>query len=215
MKSALFIRHAETDMAGTFCGHSDPPLNARGQAQLPDLIEQLASHPFDAIYSSDLRRAVETATSLAAAFAAPCTTSRNLREIDFGSWEGLTWSEIEGRDAEYASRWIKSFPKLPAPNGETFAAFECRVLREVEHLLAFADNKRLAIVTHAGVMRIVLHTLLGHTQQQAWELTRSYCSFFVYAGNGGRLFCRHPQTDSFPVQTRPLSEHKYRSLQWT
>ncbi len=184
MTTALFLRHAETDMAGAFCGHSDPPINARGQAQLLDLPAQLASYRFDAIYSSDLRRAADTATALAAAFNIPCTASRNLREIDFGSWEGLTWSEIEGKDADYADRWLKSFPNLPAPHGEPFATFECRVLQEVERLLTLAANKRLAIVTHAGVMRVVLQSLLGHTQQQAWELTRPYCSFFLYAGAG-------------------------------
>lgn len=182
LSELVFIRHAETDMAGTFCGHSDPPINARGQAQILDLTAQLASHPFDAIYSSDLRRAVETATSLAGALAIPFTTTRNLREMDFGTWEGLTWAQIESSDPDYAKRWLDSFPHLSTPTGELFAAFEQRVLKEVDHLLTFAANKSLAVVTHAGVMRVVLQTLLGHTPPKAWELTRPYCSFFVYTG---------------------------------
>ncbi len=182
MNPVLFIRHAETDLTGTFCGHSDPPINARGQEQLLELTAQLAAHPFDAIYSSDLRRAVQTATSLAAAFAVPCTISRDLREIDFGSWDGLTWTQIESTDPDYARRWVDAFPHLSAPDGELFTDFEHRVLEEVEHILAVAANKRLAVVTHAGAMRVVLHSLLGHTHQQAWELTRNYCSYFVYPG---------------------------------
>lgn len=182
MKGLIFIRHAETDLAGTFCGHSDPPINARGQTQVKELIARLSSEPFDAIHSSDLRRSVETAESLAKAFAVPCTTTRHLREIYFGDWEGLTWSEIERRNQDYARRWIESYPDLPAPNGETFAAFECRILREVDDLFRLAADKRLAVVTHGGVMQLVLRIFLGHTESQARSLTTPYCSFFVYVG---------------------------------
>jgi broad specificity phosphatase PhoE len=181
MKGLIFIRHAETDLAGTFCGHSDPPINARGQAQIKGLIPQLTPGPIDAVYSSDLRRAVDTATSLAQAFAVPCTTTSNLREIYFGNWEAITWAEIERRDADYARRWAEWFPDLTAPNGEPYAIFEARVLRQVDRLLGLAADKRIAVVTHGGVMRIVLRNLLGHTEEQAWELTKSYCSFFAYA----------------------------------
>jgi broad specificity phosphatase PhoE len=182
MRGLIFIRHAETDLAGTFCGHSDPPINARGQSQVNDLIARLAAEPFDAIYSSDLCRAVGTATLLAQAFTLPCAVTNNLREIYFGNWEGMTWAEIEARDADYAGRWMESFPALPAPDGEDFVIFKRRVLREVDHLLGLAANKRLAVVTHGGVMRIVLRTLLGQTEEQAWELTKTHCSFFTYTG---------------------------------
>jgi broad specificity phosphatase PhoE len=182
MKRLVFIRHAETDLAGTFCGHSDPPINARGQSQVKDLIAQLAPEHFDAIYSSDLRRAVDTTASLAQAFAVPCTTTPNLREIYFGDWEGMAWTEIESRDPDYARRWVELSPHLPAPGGEPFATFELRILHEIDHLLGLAADKRLAVVTHGGVMRTVLRTFLGHTEQQAWDLTKSYCSFFVYTG---------------------------------
>jgi broad specificity phosphatase PhoE len=182
MRELIFIRHGETDLAGTFCGHSDPPINDRGQIQVEELISRLSSEPLDAIHSSDLRRAVDTAAFLTQAFGVPCTTTQNLREIDFGDWEGLTWAEIEGRDQDYARRWIESYPNLPAPKGETFAAFECRILREVANLFRFSADKRLAVVTHGGVMQLVLRTFLGYTEKQARNLTTPYCSFFVYAG---------------------------------
>jgi broad specificity phosphatase PhoE len=107
-----------------------------------------------------------------------------LREIHFGDWEGLTWAEIEQRDAVYARRWTEAFPALPAPNGETFSAFELRVLQEVENLVRLAESKRIAVVTHGGVMRVVLRTFLGYSEQQAWELTKPYCSSFACAAVG-------------------------------
>ena len=68
MTGLLFIRHAETDMAGTFCGHSDPPINAAGQQQVAQMISTLTSESIDEIYSSDLRRAVDTANLLSQMF---------------------------------------------------------------------------------------------------------------------------------------------------
>jgi len=182
MTGLLFIRHAQTDIAGTFCGHSDPPINALGQQQITQMISTLTSESIDEIYCSDLRRAIETATPLAQTFGCQLTIAGSLREIHFGDWEGLTWTEIEGRDPGYALRWIEAFPALPAPNGESFIAFKERVLRQIDRLLPFAETKRIAVVTHGGVMRLVLRNLLGYNDQQAWEATKLYCSSFHCSG---------------------------------
>jgi alpha-ribazole phosphatase len=183
MNGLLFIRHAETDLAGTFCGHSDPPVNARGREQIQALIARLADDSINAIYSSDLSRAVTTASALAQAFGAPLTTSAALREIHFGHWEGLTWNEIERRDAAYAKQWTEAFPHLSAPGGEEYSRFEARIRSEVDRLLLVARHKRVAVVTHAGVIRLVLETYCGYTAQQAWEQTASYCGTFTCASS--------------------------------
>jgi len=179
MNRLLFIRHAETDMGGRFCGHSDPPVNARGERQISALIARLAPETIDAVYCSDLRRAVVTADALAKALSVPLTRRHGLREIGFGDWEGLTWAEIEQRNPGEARHWMEAFPNLPAPGGESFADFEARVLDEVDHLLLFAERKRFAVVTHGGVMRVVLRTLLGCSDKDAWDKTKSYCCSFA------------------------------------
>ncbi len=183
MSRLLFIRHAETDMAGRFCGHSDPPINCRGRAQISELIARLEAEVevVDAIYSSDLRRAMATASALAEKFQTPVSTSSRLREIYFGDWEGLSWAEIEERDTGYARRWSDSFPHLPAPRGESHAEFERRVRGEVEELLHL-EERRIAVITHAGVMRVVLRAFLGYSEHQSWSLTKPYCSYFALAG---------------------------------
>jgi len=175
MSGLLLIRHAETDMAGTFCGHSDPPVNARGKHQILDLIAHLAHEAIDEIYCSDLRRAVSTAESVAQAFATPVTKRPSLREIYLGDWEGLSWIEIEQLDPAYAKRWIEEFPALPAPGGESCADFQARVVDEMRHLLVLAEKKKIAVVTHRGVMRVVLRVLHGCSEQEALDQTRSYC----------------------------------------
>ena len=191
MNELLFIRHAETSMAGTFCGHSDPPVNAAGHRQIQRLVESLRSEPIAAVYTSDLQRAATTARALAEFFAIPCIIRRDLREIDFGMWEGLTWNEIEKLDLPYATRWLDKFPQLPAPDGESVEIFAARVrretrylLRQFEHSLPPSQSSLIAVVTHAGVMRAVLRTLCKVDEEQAWKGTESYCCTFRYAHAG-------------------------------
>lgn len=176
MSEILFIRHAETDMAGTFCGHSDPELNERGHVQVGELTTRLRADDIDAVYTSDLRRAQTTAEAIAKSFAVDCNVRPALREINFGEWEGHTWKEIEQQDQDYARRWVAEYPNLPARGGERFSEFELRVLNEVRFLSAQAGRCNIAVVTHAGVLRTVLCTLKGCSAEQAWEQTRSYCS---------------------------------------
>jgi len=171
MSGLLFIRHAETDMAGRFCGQSDPPVNARGQQQIVELIESIKSEPIEAVYCSDLARAVTTAHAIADALSARFIKKNSLREISFGEWEG--------RDPAYAHRWIEAFPNLPAPGGEVFAEFQARVLTEVAGLMHLAKKTRIAVVTHAGVMRVVLQSLNHWTSEAAWNHTKDFCSSFT------------------------------------
>jgi alpha-ribazole phosphatase len=183
MSEILFIRHAETDMTGTFCGHSDPELNMRGWTQITDLIHRLRVKNLGAVYVSDLRRAYATGNAIAKAFDIDCHVRPALREIGFGQWEGLTWREIEQRDGIYALRWSSEYPALPAPGGETFSDFEHRVMSEVEFLsvTAAAAGQSIAVITHAGVVRTVLRTLHECSEEEAWERTRSYCSIVRHA----------------------------------
>jgi alpha-ribazole phosphatase len=182
MTELLFIRHAETDMAGTFCGRSDPELNACGHLQLAELINKLRAETFGAVYASDLRRAHATGKAIAKAFGLDCHVRPALREIDFGQWEGLTWMEIEQQDEAYARRWIAEYPCLPAPAGESLRDFEQRVLDEVKFLSMEAETagRGIAVVTHAGVLRAVLRTLHECSEDDAWEKTRSYCCIVRY-----------------------------------
>lgn len=185
MNTLLFVRHAETDLAGRFCGHSNPPVNNRGFRQIEGLLEILKSEPVDAIYSSDLVRSFTTAEAIGSLFEISPVVLPALREINFGDWETLSWPEIESRDQEYARQWLSSYPNLPASGGECFQTFQWRVLGAINGLLSEVSEKRSVIVTHAGVMRVVLRALCGLSEEDAWKQTESYCGFFRY--QQGRL----------------------------
>jgi alpha-ribazole phosphatase/probable phosphoglycerate mutase len=167
MKSIFLIRHAETDLAGTFCGHTNPHLNEKGRLQLADLARRLEGMHLDALYTSDLERAYATARALAEPRELACQVRPALREIHFGAWEGLTWQQVERCHPSFAARWLERFPLLPAPGGETMACFEERVLQ------AFAEAAgcpgQAAVVTHAGVIRVLLERLCGLSPAESWE----------------------------------------------
>jgi alpha-ribazole phosphatase len=183
MSRVFFIRHAETEMAGRFCGHSDPDLNAQGQAQLGRLAQVLSTEKIGKIYSSDLRRAQSTAQAIATGRNIPLTLRPALREIHFGKWEGLTWTEIEHIDPAYARKWVNGYPHVPAPAGETFRNFETRVLEEVNDLIGRTDRS-VAVVTHAGVLRVLLRHLHGCSEQEAWQQTKQHCCVVRYEAKG-------------------------------
>jgi broad specificity phosphatase PhoE len=180
MSDLLFIRHAETDMAGTFCGHSNPPLNMRGRTQISGLLRTLNAESIDEVYASDLLRAQETGEAIAEARAIKCYLRPALREINFGQWEGLTWKEIEQRHSAHAQRWVDEYPRLQAPDGESIVDFERRVLAEVNLLTMKAKKNDIAVVTHGGVLRIVMCRLCGCSEEEAWERTQSYCSIYRF-----------------------------------
>jgi broad specificity phosphatase PhoE len=144
MTTLLLARHGETDwnVEGRWKGWADPPLNETGRAQARELAEQLRSTPFDAVYSSDLRRAHETAEIVAAPHEVPVVADAGLREIDVGSWSGLTRAELQER-----------FPNGDRPDGETREQHRERVHAAVERIARANLGRRILIVTHGGTMR--------------------------------------------------------------
>jgi broad specificity phosphatase PhoE len=140
----LLARHGETDWnrEGRWQGWADPPLNETGREQARQLAEQLRGTPFDAVYSSDLRRAHETAEIVAEPHGVPVVADPGLREIDVGSWSGLTRAEIDER-----------FPGTDRPDGETRDAHLARVLHAVERIARTHAGERILVVSHGGTMR--------------------------------------------------------------
>jgi alpha-ribazole phosphatase/probable phosphoglycerate mutase len=187
MTDLLFIRHAETDMAGTFCGQSDPPVNVAGRRQISELLASLWKETIAAVYTSDLQRSVTTARALAELFSVPCIVRPALRENHFGEWEGLTWEQIEELYPTEATQWLDGFPHMTPPRAEAFTDFQERVVAEARYLLSRNEHGLIAVVCHAGVMRVVLRALCGVDERTAWTLTMPYCCTYRYAQQDRRL----------------------------
>ena len=147
MTTLLLVRHGETDWnaEGRLQGHTDRPLNDYGRRQAAVLAEELAAREIAAIYASDLARARETAEIVAARFDLPVALDVDLREKNWGSWEGLTPSERDRVD--YV--------------GESTEAHRERILRAVRRIGARHPGEHVIVVTHGGSLRRVQAAVLG------------------------------------------------------
>jgi probable phosphoglycerate mutase len=152
MTRILLARHGETDWnrAGRWQGHADPPLNEVGREQASALAERLAGDGVAAIYSSDLRRASETASVVAGRLGLPVFEDRGLREIDVGSWSGLTRAEVEQRFPAGFARWLDG---EIGHDGETREQLTERVVAAVERIAGAHPDGTVLVVTHGGAIR--------------------------------------------------------------
>jgi alpha-ribazole phosphatase len=199
----LLVRHAHTEMAGRFCGQIDPPLSAEGRLQLAGVNERLQPYRLTQVFTSDLLRARQTAESVVDACAAPLVAVPELREISFGRWEGLTWAEITARDAEYAERWAREYPRLPAPEGEEFQIFRERITQALRHIADQSAGDCVAVVTHAGVIRTVLLELLSLPAQSLGSIACGYgsCTEILYREGMWSLSVTQSQSMPRPSKT--------------
>lgn len=171
MKPLILIRHPATALAGTFCGHSDPDLSLVGESQLLQLRHRLQGLRLDRILSSDLLRARRCANDLALQHGVPVELRPGLREIAFGAWEGLTWTQIEAHNPIEAARWLEGFPAVTPPQGEDYTHFAGRIRREAAGWTTLVARNALAIVTHRGVLQFILQVYGGVEAACAWEMT--------------------------------------------
>lgn len=155
----LLVRHGETDwnLERRVQGHTDRPLNGTGLAQAQTLAETLAQEQIDAVYASDLSRALETARAVADTRGLPVETLPGLREKHFGTWEGLTDAEIRER-----------FPEATGGSwgdAETREQLAERVLAALAEITAANPGGRALVVTHGGPLHAVLrHCDLADSQ---------------------------------------------------
>lgn len=157
----LLARHGETDWnrALRWQGHADRPLTERGRAQADRLAARLADIALDAVYASDLRRARETAEAVARAQGVDVVQLAELREVDVGSWEGLTREQAESRFPDGFRRWLSGGTGWE--HGESYAEMSTRVLAAVYRIASEGEGGRLLIVSHGGPIRAIHGAALG------------------------------------------------------
>jgi broad specificity phosphatase PhoE len=187
----ILIRHPATTMSGTFCGHSDPDLSPTGEGQLQVLCRRLRRTAIDRIVSSDLRRARRCADALAGQHSLQAEFRPALREIHFGHWEGLLWSDIEARYGEEAQRWIQGFPGYTAPGAEPYADFTRRIRDDAIHWLQDLGCETLVVVTHRGVLHYLLQSYCALESAAAWRISGEPATV---------IFCRVRANGAMAVQ---------------
>lgn len=151
----IAIRHGETawNVDARIQGHLDIPLNDTGLWQAERAGAALADERLDAIYSSDLQRALSTAQAVGQTTGCPVQPDAGSRERCFGSFEGRTFKEVEAEQPEQALRWRKRDPDfVPDGGGESLAMLRSRIQHTVDRLASQHMGGQIALVAHGGVM---------------------------------------------------------------
>ena len=164
-REVWLIRHAEStwNAIRRWQGHGDPVLSERGRSQAEALAEALRAVELEELWTSDLRRAQETAEALSRGLGLPLRVDSRLRERDLGSWSGLSTAQIAGRWPEGLARLRAGDPEFEPGGGESLATVRRRAADFLDTLAPVGG--RIALVTHGGW----IHALTPHQRAENAE----------------------------------------------
>ena len=165
MRTLYLIRHARPAVEGVLLGRSDPPLSDHGRR---DAHRALSGFEVQRVYSSPLRRALETSAFLRSS--AEVTVLDELAEISLGAWDGKCWEEVQRADPALANRKSENWFGVTPPNGESWSVFTARVLKALDHVRR--GPMPAAIVAHSAVNSVIASALLGTPPIQ---FQQAYC----------------------------------------
>jgi probable phosphoglycerate mutase len=184
----LAIRHGQTawNADSRIQGHTDIALDAVGQWQAGRLAQALGDDELQAIYSSDLMRAWQTAAPLAARKGLQPRVDPGLRERGFGEFEGLSFAQIEQRWPDQAQAWRRRDPDFGARGGEVLRDFRERVVAAVTRLAQGHRGQSIALVTHGGVLDLLYRdaTRVALDAPRTWQVANASINRLLHSGQG-------------------------------
>lgn len=194
------LRHGETELGGGFRGRLDDELTPAGWQQMRAGLG--AARPWAALVSSPLRRCAAFAEVLAAETGLPLQREADLRELDFGEWEGLSAATLMESDSDALARfWADPYAFHP-PGGEPLAAFEARVDAALQRLYAAHAGQHLLLLTHGGVMRLLGARAQGLAREQLLQVSVAHGELLALRiepqAGGWRIEPAEPKTASMP-----------------
>ena len=184
----IAVRHGETawNVDTRIQGQLDIPLNAKGRWQARRAGQALADEAIDAIYSSDLSRAWETAQAIAQPHALAVAPETRLRERGFGQFEGRTFREIEAQLPDQAQRWRTRDPEFAPPGGESLLDLRTRVTQAVNEIAARHPGQLVVLVAHGGVMDVIYRAATRQAVQapRTWQLGNAAINRLLWSPQG-------------------------------
>jgi alpha-ribazole phosphatase len=157
----ILVRHGQTNGSNRYYGRTDNELNAVGREQAEWLRRRLVGEKITTVYSSNLKRAVTTAETIATGRDLEITRCAELDEVDFGRIEGMTYEDICRQYPAVAACWAGWNAQVEFPGGESASLFNKRVVGFLERLKEHRDDETIMVVGHGGPLRLLLCHLLG------------------------------------------------------
>ncbi|MGH2905211.1 MAG: histidine phosphatase family protein [Solirubrobacterales bacterium] len=188
----LLVRHGESEWnaSGLLQGQADPPLSELGRRQAARMAGRLVDEEIDVIVASDLQRAMDTARALADNVRLPVEPRQDLREVDLGSWTGVSRDELEAQDPGVWRRWrVEGIEGWEG--GERYADAMVRVAGALADLASAHDGQTVVAVTHGGCIRLATCHLLGMPASELGRImsigNASITEFIVEPDGTGRI----------------------------
>lgn len=175
----ILIRHGETEWSRRkrYCSFTDVGLNKKGKEQARKLYKKLKKEKIHALYTSDAKRAVQFAKIVFKGMAIEKCVG--FREMDFGSFEGLTYQEIMTECPRLYQKWLENPFNTAIPGGESLNKLAKRVSKTLEGILRRNNDRTVAIVTHAGPIKVILCDVLKLGLKGIWAIKPGLASVNV------------------------------------
>lgn len=172
MMRLILVRHGQTEWnaGGRYQGQSNVALSDTGRKQARFLAERFPVRQLDAIYTSDLDRAKETAECVGKRLGLTVCPEKAFRELSFGDWEGLTYQEISSRWPGEAEKLFTAPDELVIPHGETFQDLQKRALDKIYSLYEKHIDQTVAVFAHGAINKTILAGLMHIPLHYLWSL---------------------------------------------
>jgi len=179
-------RHGETtwNAIGRAQGRSDPDLSPKGYAQSLTLLERLKDRPISAIYTSTLKRSIQTAVPIAEHLGLPIRQQSELDEIALGIMEGVQFENIDGRVRAEWERFRENRLTYRIPGAENYADVSNRVKPFKERVLRDHVGQEILVVAHRGVNRMLVGLLLEMTLEEAVNIEQANDCLYLIQRDG-------------------------------
>jgi broad specificity phosphatase PhoE len=196
MAEIILVRHGETEwnIKEIFRGRIDVELNDTGLRQAELLAEYLGGIKIEAVYSSPLKRALNTAQAIARHHKLNVETAPGLIDFDYGKWQGLSHKEVKRRYKGLYNEWREKPHLVKMPGGESLDVVRERALKVVQAVVA-KHNGTVVLVSHRVVNKVLICALLGLDNSHFWNIRQDNCGITTFVHENGRfILIKHNDT---------------------
>ncbi len=177
MTRLFLISHGNTideESKKIYKGRLDVPLSRIGVERMEKAAAFLATFKIDRVYTSTLSRSIESGRAVARAQALDIGLDPAFDEVAFGLWEGLSFDEIRERYPEEHALWTADPGAHPPPQGESFLDAQARSMNRLNQIMDEHRGRKVAVVAHAGILRIMIFSLLDLGLTRLFRLGQDY-----------------------------------------
>ncbi len=173
----FLIRHGDTideETQKVYKGSIDIPLSNKGIARMERVAAFLSRYTLDVLYASALSRSIESARIIGKPHNLNVNRESAFNELGFGRWEGLSFREIEEEYSELLPLWLKNPVFYTPPGGERLLDAQKRIMSGLYKIIETQRGRNVAIVCHAGTLKIIISTILDLELSSIYRLAQDY-----------------------------------------